>query len=105
MAACRQVYDSRYLQADCQEPESAPKPYARQSSKSYLSFFSYLFSTKHLCRQLLKSDGVSCGVVTAGGGSGAEEQVVIKTTKVVEKASTKGLSCCEFVLSRTSRSV
>ena len=23
------VYDSRHLQADCQEPESAPEPYAR----------------------------------------------------------------------------
>ena len=29
MAACRRVYDSRRLQADCQEPESAPEPYAR----------------------------------------------------------------------------
>jgi len=43
MAACRQVYDSRYLQADCQEPESAPEPYARQSSKSYLSFLVIYF--------------------------------------------------------------
>jgi len=29
MAAYRRVYDSRHLQADCQEPESAPEPYAR----------------------------------------------------------------------------
>jgi len=28
--------DSRYLQADCQEPGSAPEPYARQSSICYL---------------------------------------------------------------------
>jgi len=27
MAAYRWVYDSRHLQADCQEPESAPEPY------------------------------------------------------------------------------
>jgi len=27
MAACRRVYDSRHLQADCQEPGSAPEPY------------------------------------------------------------------------------
>jgi len=33
MAAYRRVYDSRYLQADCQEPGSAAEPYARQSSK------------------------------------------------------------------------
>jgi len=29
MAAYRRVYDSRHLQADCQEPESAPEPYAQ----------------------------------------------------------------------------
>jgi len=29
MTAYRRVYDSRHLQADCQEPESAPEPYAR----------------------------------------------------------------------------
>ena len=29
MAAYRRVYDSRHLQADCQEPGSAPVPYAR----------------------------------------------------------------------------
>ena len=28
-AAYRRVYDSRHLQADCQEPGSAPEPYAR----------------------------------------------------------------------------
>jgi len=29
MAAYRRVYDSRHLQADCQEPGSAPEPYGR----------------------------------------------------------------------------
>jgi len=29
MAAYRRVYDCRHLQADCQEPGSAPEPYAR----------------------------------------------------------------------------
>jgi len=29
VAAYRRVYDSRHLQADCQEPKSAPEPYAR----------------------------------------------------------------------------
>jgi len=29
MAAYRRVYDSRHLQADCQEPGSAPEPYDR----------------------------------------------------------------------------
>ena len=29
VAAYRRVYDSRHLQADCQEPGSAPEPYAQ----------------------------------------------------------------------------
>ena len=33
-AACRRVYDSRHLQADCQEPGSVLETYARQSSVS-----------------------------------------------------------------------
>ena len=43
MAAYRRVYDSRYLQADCQEPESAPEPYARQSSMGYVYLVYDLF--------------------------------------------------------------
>ena len=39
MAAYRRVYDSRHLQADYQEPGSAPKPYVRQSGIGYLYFF------------------------------------------------------------------
>jgi len=38
MAAYRRVYDSRHLQADCQEPGSALEPYARQSSMGYAFF-------------------------------------------------------------------
>ena len=38
MAAYRRVYDSRHLHADCQEPGSAPGPYARQSSMGYLFY-------------------------------------------------------------------
>ena len=36
MAAYRRVYDSSHVQADCQEPGSAPEPYARQSSMRYV---------------------------------------------------------------------
>ena len=36
MAAYRRVYDSCHLQAECQEPGSAPKPDARQSSIGHL---------------------------------------------------------------------
>jgi len=38
MAAYRRVYDSRHLQADCQELESAPEPYAGyKSSMGYVN--------------------------------------------------------------------
>jgi len=37
MAAYRRFYDSRHLQADCQEPGSAPETYTRQSSMGYLT--------------------------------------------------------------------
>ena len=55
MAAQRRVYDSRHLQADCQEPGSAPEPYTRQSSMGYTFTFYYnyckkLNSLKHLVR-------------------------------------------------------
>jgi len=38
MAAYRPVYDSRHLQADCQEPGSAPEPYARSSTFTFFMF-------------------------------------------------------------------
>ena len=39
MAAYRRFYDLCHLQGDCQEPESAPEPYARSSSMGYLFTF------------------------------------------------------------------
>jgi len=36
MVAYRRVYDSRHLEADCQEPGSAPEPYAQYSSMGYI---------------------------------------------------------------------
>ena len=41
MAAYRRVYDSHHLQSDCQEPGSAPEPYARQSSMGCLYLFGH----------------------------------------------------------------
>ena len=35
MAAYRRVYDSRHLQADCQEPGSAPEPGTLRSAIEY----------------------------------------------------------------------
>ena len=43
MAAYRRVNDSCHRQADCQEPGSAPEPYARQSSTGYLYLFCRFF--------------------------------------------------------------
>ena len=39
MAAYRRVYDSRHLHADCQEPGSAPEPYARYGLPFFLTAF------------------------------------------------------------------
>jgi len=47
MAAYRRVYDSRHLQADCQEPP-APELYARLSSISYL-FHHSVYSLACVC--------------------------------------------------------
>ena len=38
MAAYRRVYDSRHLQADCQEQGPPPEPYARQSNRLWTTF-------------------------------------------------------------------
>ena len=51
-----QVYDSRHVQADCQEPGSAPKPYARQSSMGYL-FKYYCVYYYTICLQCFDAVG------------------------------------------------
>ena len=51
MAAYRRVCDSRHLQADCQEPGSAPEPYIGYSSTGYL----YLYTATHTSRMILSS--------------------------------------------------
>jgi len=53
MAAYSHVYDSRHLQADYQEPGSAPEPYVLQSSIGYLYFF-----TSDYLRYLRKKQSV-----------------------------------------------
>jgi len=57
MAAYRRVYDLRHLQAVCQEPGSAPVPYARQSSMGYLYHFIHSLRQK-ISIYTLKLDGV-----------------------------------------------
>jgi len=45
MTAYRRVNDSRHMLADCQEPGSAPEPYARQSSVGCLYLYLYSRTT------------------------------------------------------------
>ena len=42
MAAYRRVYDSRHMQAVCQEPGSAPEPYPRNRVWAAFTFTSQL---------------------------------------------------------------
>ena len=64
MAAYRRVYDSRHLQAGCQEPGSAPEPYARQSSMGYLYYsccrrhYGYAYSVERRGPRLYASRAV-----------------------------------------------
>jgi len=39
MAAYRQVYDSRHLQADYQEQESTPEPYSSGTLRSAIEYW------------------------------------------------------------------
>jgi len=50
MAAYRRVYDSRHLQADCQEPGSAPESKAR--NRVWATFTFYLYVEYVDCRQV-----------------------------------------------------
>jgi len=52
MATYRRVYDSRHLQADCQEPGSAPEPYAymKQLRAADCTFTNLLPKTKNTSR-------------------------------------------------------
>ena len=61
MAAYCRVYDLRHLQADCQEPGSAPEPYARQSSMGYLYLFTWVswYQKGKISLILLKHETVS----------------------------------------------
>ena len=51
MAAYRQVYDSRHMQADCKEQGSAPEHYARQPSMRYLYLFTLFTCPPHVGEQ------------------------------------------------------
>ena len=64
MAAYCRVYDLCHLQADCQEPGSAPEPCARKSSTGYI----YLFT-----------DWLHCGLRNKGRLKEKMEAVVMPT--------------------------
>jgi len=66
MAAYRRVYDSRHLQADCQEPGSALEPCARQSSMATFTLTFYGYHVQSGCGIVHKTCYVSL-VVHCGG--------------------------------------
>ena len=49
MAAYRRVYDSRHLQADCEEPGSAPEPYTLDN-RVWATFTFFTLDTDHTAR-------------------------------------------------------
>jgi len=65
MAACRRVYDSRYLQADCQEPGSAPEPYTL-GSRVWASFTFLLLKLIHTATPDMTKLSCLCLVRFAG---------------------------------------
>jgi len=58
MAAYHWVYDSHHLQADCEEPGSAPEPNTRQSSMGYLYLFTRVSEPCNVSRMKLTSGAV-----------------------------------------------
>ena len=61
MAAYRRVYDSRHLQADCQEPGSAPEPYARGNRVCATVLLLYSFQCVALLQLLWRAFVDGCG--------------------------------------------
>ena len=85
MAAYRRVYDSRHLQADCQEPGSAPEPHARQSSMRYLYLFHVADSVYYIgVRQSVRCRGRS---MAGDVGESVSRSFVVQTGGVALSAS------------------
>jgi len=62
MAAYRRVYDSRHLQADCQEPGSTLEPYAR--TRVWATYTVSTITTVIAClRPALRLGGLFVGCV------------------------------------------
>ena len=73
--ADRRVYDSRHLQADCQEPGLAPAPYARLpfSPETFRPRWGQLVNSLYVCdltsfRGLLRSSRSHIAASFAAGG-------------------------------------
>ena len=65
MTAYRRVYDLRHLQADCQEPGSAPKPYARATSMGYLAFLQTDWVGRFKFSSCAVNEAEQCGTLSA----------------------------------------
>jgi len=57
MAAYRRVYDSRHLQADCQEPGLAPEPFGNRVWATFTFFVKICIQRNNQSINLLKAKG------------------------------------------------
>ena len=96
MAAYRRVYDSPHLQADCQAPGSAPKPYAQQSSMGYLFYWRghnkgcWLFMTKTVDR--VKILAVSSCYDTGRRGQASDNKTINRALRASWQRHRRALS-------------
>ena len=83
MAAYRQVYDSRHLQADCRKQGSAPEPYALQSRMGSLYLYLYIIDNARV-----------------GCGAGLMQRSGVRPSVSLSHHSPAALRCCGFVAVR-----
>ena len=94
MAAYRRVYDSRHLQADCQEPGSAPEPYARHwSMATFSSALRFLCKNAPYKSAVVKSNPL---VSTAGESGRNRERKCADTNGTVLVPWVGRFQCCNI---------
>jgi len=98
MAAYRWVYDTHQLQADCQEPGSAPKPHGRQSSMDYLYLLPVSFSLAQLdlfsTQQFRRSSGVKLQGVNSQGVAASPRVCVCAGSPSTRSRMVRMQCCC-----------
>jgi len=82
MAAYRRVFDSRHLQADCQEPGSAPEPYGRQWSIGYLYIFISSSGNRRTDERTDTTDSTPFAVIAVGDDDD-RQRVFIDSPRII----------------------